>query len=141
MHPMTRHDVQPTAKRRDSAGFLADDAPAASLAAVTTDATRVLVQVHHKYIPGHSEVSRNSRADGRTGGTRDVDYELTDAPHQRLRETITPRASQNPKTLASRKHLAHLQLANFADAGPPVGWRGHHGQPAGGPEPAEPAVP
>jgi hypothetical protein len=33
----------------------------------------------------------------RAGGTRDMDYELTGAPHQRLRETITPRASQNPK--------------------------------------------
>jgi NAD(P)-dependent dehydrogenase (short-subunit alcohol dehydrogenase family) len=49
-------------------------------------------------------------------------------PHQRLRETITPRASQN-QTLASRKHLAYLQLADSADAGPPAGRRGHHRQP------------
>jgi hypothetical protein len=45
-----------------------------------------------------------------------MDHELTSTPHQRLRETITPRASQNPKTLASRNDVAHLRLADSADA-------------------------
>jgi hypothetical protein len=67
-----------------------------------------------------------------------MDHALTSAPHQRLRETITPRAAQNRKPWQARKHLAYLQLADSADAGPPAG---RHGQPAADPETTKLAVP